>query len=103
MAGRVRWTEAALDDLESIAGYIARDSRYYASVVVREVREATRSITFMPLKGRIVPELDDESVREIFVRHYRLVYRIKNDGVYLIGIIHGARDLGDVFRRGGRD
>lgn len=61
MAGRVKWTETALDDLDNIAAYIARDSQFYASVIVREVRDAARSISFMPLRGRIVPELDDET------------------------------------------
>lgn len=102
MAGRVKWSEPALDDLENIAAYIAKDSPIYASTIVREVRDAARSISFMPLRGRMVPELEDETVREIFVRQYRLVYRIKQDGIYLIGIIHGARDLGALFRRGGR-
>jgi toxin ParE1/3/4 len=103
MAGRVKWTEAALDDLDNIAAYIARDSRFYASVIVREIRDAARSISFMPLRGRMVPELGDERVREILVRQYRLVYRLAEDGIFLVGIIHGARDLGTVFRRGGRD
>ena len=103
MAGRVKWTEAALDDLDNIAAYIARDSRFYASVVVREVRDAAQSISFMPLRGRMVPELRDETVREIFVRQYRLVYRVAKDRIYLVGVIHGARDLGAVFRRGGRE
>jgi len=102
MAGRVKWTEAALDDLDNIAAYIARDSQFYASVVVREIRDAARSISSMPLRGRMVPELGDETVREIFVRQYRLVYRIKQDSIYLVGIIHGARDLDALFRRGGR-
>lgn len=57
----------------------------------------------MPLRGRVVPELDDETVREIFVRQYRLVCRVKEEGIYLIGVIHGARDLGALFRRGSRD
>src|ERR1022692_2522618 len=43
MARRVVWTEAASFDLEEAAGYIARDSRYYAAAFVREVRAAARS------------------------------------------------------------
>jgi len=40
VAGGVVWSEAAWNDLESAADYIARDSPRYAAAFVREVRDA---------------------------------------------------------------
>jgi plasmid stabilization system protein ParE len=40
----IKWTETTWKDLESIANYIAKDSKYYAAVFVIEVRKASRSI-----------------------------------------------------------
>jgi len=40
-----------------------------------------------------VPELNDPSVREIFVSRYRLIYQVTADSVAVIAFIHGARDL----------
>jgi toxin ParE1/3/4 len=40
----VKWTESATSDLEEVAEFIARDSRFYASAVVREARKASRSL-----------------------------------------------------------
>lgn len=93
MARDVKWTEAATSDLDQIAEYIARDSRFYAGVFVREVRDAARSLANLAERGRIVPEFDEPTLREIFVKKYRLIYQVEDQTVYVIGIIHGARDL----------
>jgi hypothetical protein len=44
-------------------------------------------------RGRIVPELDQPAVRELVVGSYRLIYEISEKDVYVLGLIHGARDL----------
>lgn len=41
----------------------------------------------------MVPEFGDEQIREVRVAKYRLIYRIVADRVVLLGVIHGARDL----------
>jgi len=40
-----------------------------------------------------VPEIDDETMREILIYSYRILYEIKSDQDYVIGIIHGRRDF----------
>ena len=44
-------------------------------------------------RGRVVPELRDRSIREIFVYSYRLVYRIEDDRISILALIHGRRDF----------
>lgn len=53
----VRWSPEAIEDLESIAEYIGRDSQYYAKAVVTEILSTSRSCSGFPLIGRIVPEI----------------------------------------------
>lgn len=48
--------------------------------------------------GRVVPENSDESVREILYQHYRIIYRLKNDYIEVLTVIHGARDLASFER-----
>jgi hypothetical protein len=48
---------------------------------------------------RVVPEFDDPTVREIFVRSYRLLYTVTKDTVYILGFVHGARDLKVLWER----
>ena len=44
-----------------------------------------------PLAGRIVPEFDDESIREVFAYDYRIIYRVEQDEVIVAAVIHGKR------------
>jgi plasmid stabilization system protein ParE len=53
----VIWSPEAIEDLESIAEYISRDSLFYAQAVVMKVLETTRTIRDFPLASRVVPEL----------------------------------------------
>ena len=65
MAYRVAWSPRAVEDLESIAQYIASDSPAYAATVVKTILSTGRALSNFPLAGRVVPELADESIREI--------------------------------------
>jgi plasmid stabilization system protein ParE len=40
-----------------------------------------------------VPELDDPTVREIFVYRYRLVYEVAPSQITVLSFLHGARDF----------
>lgn len=102
MARKVTWTEVAWSDLKEAADYIAKDSPHYAAAFVREVRDAARSLGYLAERGRIVPELDDPSIRELFVRSYRLIYQVTEQTAYIVGFIHGARDLWALWEREGR-
>jgi plasmid stabilization system protein ParE len=99
MARKVAWTEAAWSDLEGVSDYIAKDSPYYAATFVREVRDAARSLAYLSERGRVVPEFGDPTIRELLVRRYRLVYQVTEQMVYIIGFIHGARDLTELWER----
>ena len=91
MARKVVWTEPAWDDLEAAAKYIARDSAYYAAAFVQEVKAAAESLCELAERGQIVPEFRDASIRELLVRPYRLVYRLRAHEVTILAVIHGAR------------
>ena len=98
MAWRVVWTDPAWANLETAAEYIAPDSPHYAAALVREARDAARSLESLANRGRIVPEINDPAVRELFVWQYRMLYRIKDADVQVLAFIHSARD-GSVLRR----
>lgn len=92
----VKWSPEAVEDLESIADYIARDSEFYASAVVSKILATSRKIPSQPLIGRVVPELNDKNIRERFVYSYRLIYKIETNAILITAIIHGKRLLENV-------
>jgi len=93
MAYRVVWSPRALDDVEAIASYISRDSTAHASAVVTKIIRATKTLRRFPFAGRIVPEFEDETLRERFVYSYRIIYRIQAQTVTVAAVIHGRRML----------
>ena len=97
MAYRVVWSPRALDDVDSIASYISRDSTVYASAVVARIIRATRTLKQFPLAGRIVPELNDANLRERFVYSYRVIYHVDQNVVTIAAVIHGKRLLNDAL------
>jgi len=93
MARKVIWAYAAEEDLEAAASYIHRDSPVYAASFIDRALEAGRSLDEFAERGRMVPELGDSSIREIFAYSYRLVYRIEDDRISILALIHGWRDF----------
>lgn len=86
-------------NLEAAADYIAQDSPRYAAVLFREARDAARSLSHLANRGRIVPEVNDVRVRELFVWRYRLIYRVSDRTVEILAFIHSARDLSALLAR----
>lgn len=99
MARRVAWTETAWRDLERAADYIAEVAPSYAAAIARRIRDRARSLEEMAERGRVVPELDDPRVRELVVGSYRLIYEVGEETVYVLALIHGARDLAALWQR----
>jgi toxin ParE1/3/4 len=93
LARRVTWSDSAWEELECAASFIRRDSRRYAAALIEEARDAARSLRKFPARGRIVPEIDDDRVRELFVKRYRLIYEIQDKGIVILAFIHGARQF----------
>ena len=93
MAYRVVWSPRALDDVDSIAAYISRDSTAHASAVVTKIIRVTRTMRRFPFAGRVVPEFQDKSLRERFVYSYRVIYRVREQTVIVAAVIHGNRLL----------
>jgi len=90
---RIEWTERSLEDLNEIHDYIARDSKNYAHLFVKKIYETVQKLKDFPNIGRVVPEVNNPSVREIIFQNYRIVYRNLDNYVEIITVIHGSRLL----------
>ena len=91
---RVVWTRRALDAVDEIAEFVATDSTAAAARLVDAFVEAAGTLDTLTERGRIVPEFDDASIREIFVHDFRVIYRLKARYVEVLTVVHGARDFG---------
>ena len=96
MAGRSRrviWTDGARRGLDQVLEYIAEDSPVASGRFLELVLDTTQSLTSLADRGRIVPEIQRQEIREVFVYRYRMLYQLTQSEVYIIGFLHGARDL----------
>jgi toxin ParE1/3/4 len=89
---RIILSKIARLDLKEIVDYIKRDSIRYAELEKKKIIEAIDKIPNQPLSGRIVPELENENIRELIFRNYRIIYRIVSDKqINILTIHHHAR------------
>jgi len=89
----IRWTPQASDDLEAIAKFISLDSPNYAAIFIVNVLNAVEQLETFPDSGRIVPELNTNSIREIILGNYRIVCRTQYTSVEIMTVYHSARLL----------
>jgi toxin ParE1/3/4 len=88
---RLRWTDRARHDLLSIGRYIAQDNPSAARQWVERLRQRTRQAAARPLAGRVVPELQRNDVREVFLHTYRIVYRVRKGTIDVLTVFEGHR------------
>lgn len=85
-------------DVYEIAVFIARDNPDAAIRLVDRFDETLKMLAENPMAGRAREELAPD-VRSFPVGNYLLFYRPKQNGIELIRVLHGARDLRRLFRR----
>lgn len=90
---RVVWTRQAIEDVEAIKAYVARDSVRYAALLVERIVASVGRLESFPESGRVVPEVGDESLREVIYGAYRIVYRVQSDAVEVAAVHHAAKLL----------
>jgi len=93
MARVLAWSPEAIEDIESIASHIERDSPWYAKAVASRIVEGAEEIPEFPELGRIVPEIGDSAIRERFVYSYRIIYRLESERILIAAVVHGSRLL----------
>jgi addiction module RelE/StbE family toxin len=92
----IRWTERSTADLFAIGDYIARDNPNVARSWVERLRQRAVAAERLPNAARVVPEIGRRDVREVFLRTYRIVYRVVDDGIVVLTVFEGRRLLGEI-------
>lgn len=87
------WSRLAIDDLKSIEDYISKDSKVYAQAFVQKLISRVEQLEHSPQSGRIVPECDDQNIRELIEGNYRIIYTLNQGSATIVRIHHAARQL----------
>lgn len=90
---QIKWTELALDDLESIRVYISKDSQFYARQFIERLFDSTEKLQGFPQLGRRVPEMEERNdIRELIFQGYVLFIRGK-PATYLFLLLSMAAEI----------
>ena len=88
---KLRWTDRARRNLLAIGRYIAQDNPVAARRWGERLQTCAQQAATMPMAGRVVPELHRNDIREVFVRPYRIVYRVREDAIDVLTVFEGHR------------
>lgn len=87
----------ALEDLQTIQDFIALDSTAAADRMIDELLDAFEHLATWPKTGHARPDLTAKLVRFWAVGSYLVVYREQKDGIQVVAVLHGSRDVPSVL------
>ncbi|MCX6921852.1 MAG: type II toxin-antitoxin system RelE/ParE family toxin [Verrucomicrobia bacterium] len=81
---------------------IAKDSPDHARAFGNLLIDKSLSVGVLPERGRVVPEVNEPSVREIIHGPYRIIYEVFHDPtvIYVLRFWHAARGTPQITRSG---
>lgn len=90
---KVIWTDAALNELDDIGEFIAKDSQRYAEITVNELFNSVDILEQHPRAGAKVTEFNIDEIRQIIKGNYRIVYQLIDDYRVDIVTVHNTARL----------
>ena len=98
MTPRVVQTRRSRSDLVEILLYIRRDNNRAARRLLDTINDKLNLLAEFPGLGQPRDELG-RSLRSFPIGDYLLFYRPMKDGIELVRVLHGRRDLRKLFRK----
>ena len=90
---KILWSPLAIDRASEIAGYIAQDNPDAAESWINTVFKKVEHLKEFPKSGRIVPETDNTTIRELVYGNYRIIYRVEERRLSVLTVRHGKQVL----------
>ena len=85
----VYWTQEAIDKLADIESYIiSKEAVAAAKSLIKRLTERAEQIKRVPYSGRQVTDYEDNQVRELLERPYRIIYFVEEDTIYILSVMH---------------
>lgn len=92
---KVVWAERAIDDVTDIAEYREKYSAQLTSSIVSKIFKKVEILKKFPLSGRVVPEINNNQIRELIDGNYRIIYEynIIDNRIEILMVHHSSRPL----------
>ncbi|MCB0752366.1 MAG: type II toxin-antitoxin system RelE/ParE family toxin [Ignavibacteriae bacterium] len=90
---KIYWTKESLRNIQEIEDIISLDNPVAAIKFTDKLISLVEGLIDFPNKGRIVPELSINQIREILYKNYRIVYLIKKNSIDILTVFEGHKLL----------
>ena len=90
---KILWSETALIRADDISNFIAEDSLKEAIKWLKQLFIEVDRFEIFPELGRLVPNFNDEYLREIIFGNYRIIYEVNNNAIEILTIWHSRKPL----------
>ena len=90
---KIIWSPLAVERIEEISEYIALDNLDASITWVEDVFKLVENLTDYPDSGRVVPEIETESIREIIFGNYRIVYKVETEIISILTVRNFKQQL----------
>ncbi len=97
---KVVWSTTAEHDLQYIIEYIAKDSPSNALNILSNIKKSCSNLFILPDRGHLVPELKEFNIlqyHELIVDHWRIIYRLAKNQVFVLSVIDSRRNVEDIL------
>ena len=83
---KIIWSPLSVDRVTEIAEYIAIDNPKASNDWVENIFGIVEQLKSFPKSGLIVPELNENTIRELIFGNYRIVYRIESKQISILTV-----------------
>lgn len=90
---RVIWSPSAINHFSSWIRYVSQDSTTAAEKQRKEILRAVKQLSNFPRSGRVVPEFNNQTLREIIRKPIRIIYELKDKEIHILAMHHSRRQL----------
>ena len=83
---KITWSPLAAEQVRDIASYIALDKPSVAQQWIDKMFDSVEQLIDFPKSGRVVPELQINSIRELVQDNYRVIYKIQDNSISVLTV-----------------
>lgn len=90
---RIDWTRRASREVEAKAEWLAENRPGAAGPFLKRIEDAVQKLRRFPLRGRRLPDFEDEPVREVIVGTHRIVYLPEEERILVVAVKHCSEEM----------
>lgn len=94
---KLRFSEKAEADLESIGDYLVERNATVAVRFIREIRTRCSHLIQFPYSHPILKGYEVPGFRRLVHQQYLIFYVVRDDAVEIVRVIHGAREYSELL------